>query len=303
MEWFVFSSGLGEEPRKLTTEQVVELIRRQVIGVNAQIMRTNDPSKKWIPIADTDFAKVFASLEQKQREAKEAAKAQKQEMKNKAKQEREEAQRLAEIEKHRQQQERSNQNDTGLRIDGSRAGRNDGGASLSPNTVPSIDANWLPIYENTSLPPRAIANLDSEELVHHYITGRRKEVPRKTCAFIKNNTPQETRTTQNWAMITNKKIVVETELQSVTESAQVTDKLSTFSFFTSFLEEVISVKAEAIVSKLDVKGCGGKSDKDNTYVLVINLTRGESSIYVNNLQELLDVQKTLMVLLQKGEKK
>ena len=79
MNWYVYSSGLDTEtPPKLTTEQVVALIKDKTIGKNAQVMRSDDPTKSWIKITDTEFAKTFASLQQLESTQKAAQKTQRQ---------------------------------------------------------------------------------------------------------------------------------------------------------------------------------------------------------------------------------
>lgn len=79
MNWYVYSSGLDtENPPKLTTEQVVALIKNKTIGKNAQVMRSDDPNKSWIKITDTDFTKTFASLQQLELQQKADQKAQRQ---------------------------------------------------------------------------------------------------------------------------------------------------------------------------------------------------------------------------------
>lgn len=63
MHWYVHSSGLDTDiPPKLTTEQVVALITNKTIGRNAQVMRSDDLTKSWLKITDTEFAKTFEAL-------------------------------------------------------------------------------------------------------------------------------------------------------------------------------------------------------------------------------------------------
>jgi cation transport ATPase len=79
MNWYVYSSGLDtDNPPKLTTEQVVALIKDKKIGKNAQVMRSDDPTKSWIKITDTEFTKTFASLKQLESQQKSTEKAQRQ---------------------------------------------------------------------------------------------------------------------------------------------------------------------------------------------------------------------------------
>ena len=105
-------------------------------------------------------------------------------------------------------------------------------------------------------------------------------------------------------MVTSHKIVVESELQTITEeNQQNVDTVAQFSFFTSYIDEVVSIKSESIsnehVNEHVINTCGGARQKTNENLLVVTLTDGVISILVNNIQELLNVQKTIMILRQK----
>ena len=103
MNWYVYSSGLDtDNPPKLTTEQVVALIKGKKIGKNAQVMRSDDPTKNWIKITDTEFSKTFASLKKMESQQKSTEKTQRQAEKSAA-----QAQRQAEksaVQAQRQEQ-------------------------------------------------------------------------------------------------------------------------------------------------------------------------------------------------------
>ncbi len=78
MNWYVYSSGLDtDNPPKLTTEQVVALIKDNTIGKNAQIMQANGGTEKWIKITkNPDFAEALKSLKERKAQKKTSKKIQ-----------------------------------------------------------------------------------------------------------------------------------------------------------------------------------------------------------------------------------
>ena len=78
MNWYVYSSGLDtDNPPKLTTEQVVALIKDNTIGKNAQIMQANGGTEKWIKITkNPDFAEALKSLKERKSQKKTSKKIQ-----------------------------------------------------------------------------------------------------------------------------------------------------------------------------------------------------------------------------------
>ena len=187
------------------------------------------------------------------------------------------------------------------RIDGTSSAKHDGGTSLSPSTIPQIDINNLPLVSPETLPPRAISNLEPGEQVHHFLRASTNADRKKSgCHFAVSYPFEKMRKTQNWAMVTSHKIVVESELQTITEeNQQNVDTVAQFSFFTSYIDEVVSIKSESISNEHVIKTCGGARQKTNENLLVVTLTDGVISILVDNVQELLNVQKTIMILRQK----
>ena len=89
MNWYVYSSGLDtDRPPNLTTQQIVALIKDKTIGKNAQVMRSDDPTKSWIKITSTEFAKTFESMQQMEEQQKAAQKTKRKEEKTAARSQR-----------------------------------------------------------------------------------------------------------------------------------------------------------------------------------------------------------------------
>ena len=166
----------------------------------------------------------------------------------------------------------------------------------------------IPVIDPHSLPPRARSQLSGQELVHHFLTDATEAFSQPPGCAAKILAPRlippsKSRKTQNWVMITSEKIVYEAQIHSSTRTPKdhSEEDLNQFEFYTACLTDVVSTKAEVVSSQQRRKvGCGQQDNQHTTtHCLVVNLVNGHFSSYVKNLQDILEVQRTIVLLRQR----
>ena len=179
-------------------------------------------------------------------------------------------------------------------------------AFIPHDKVPDVlRGSQLPVVSMDNLPPRAETQLVEGELVHPLLRGIGKtETPPPKCA-LQRVWPMESRKVQNWIMITSNRIVceIQIEVNAKNQGNEINESyVKEFEFYVAHISDVVSVKAEVVYSRIRRgAGCAGSRDAtDERYVLVVNLTNGHFSCFVSNLNDILNVQRTI-VRLKKGD--
>jgi hypothetical protein len=180
-------------------------------------------------------------------------------------------------------------------------------AFIPHDKVPDVSrGSQLPVVSMNILPPRAETQLVEGELVHHFLLGFGKtETLPPSCAFFnQRNSASEIRKIQNWVMVTSNRIVCEVQIEVIEQNPtqHTVSDVKEFEFYVAHISDVVSVKAEVVYSQIHRgAGCAGSRDTtDERYVLVVNLANGHFSCFVSNLNDILDVQRTI-VRLKKGD--